>query len=104
MTRQALRTFVRAARRRMRPETGGYRRGHLRVLAQRVEVDAEKVFEDIDSVLLVHAPPFCSWHAHDGIGRLRQSVAPVENSTEYYPKARGEYSFKNFEEGETAAN
>src|SRR5713101_6107119 len=31
------------ARRRMRAESGGYRRDHLRALAQRVEVDAKEV-------------------------------------------------------------
>ena len=34
---------VRQARRRMRTENGGYRRDHLRALAQRVEVDAKEV-------------------------------------------------------------
>ena len=33
----------RHARRRMRTESGGYRRDHLRALAQRVEVDAKEV-------------------------------------------------------------
>src|SRR5206468_2145094 len=32
-----------AARKRMRTESGGYRRDHLRALAQRVEVDAKEV-------------------------------------------------------------
>jgi hypothetical protein len=31
------------ARRRMRTESGGYRRDHLRALAQRIEVDAKEV-------------------------------------------------------------
>ena len=43
ITPQALKTFARTARRRMRTETGGYRRDHLRALAQRVEVDAKEV-------------------------------------------------------------
>jgi site-specific DNA recombinase len=34
--------FASEARRRMRTETGGYRRDHLRALVQRVEVDAKK--------------------------------------------------------------
>jgi site-specific DNA recombinase len=43
ITRQALKTFAGQARRRMRTETGGYRRDHLRALAQPVEVDAKEV-------------------------------------------------------------
>jgi len=43
ITPQALRTFARQARRRMRTENGGYRRDHLRALAQRIEVDAKEV-------------------------------------------------------------
>jgi hypothetical protein len=38
-----LKTFASQARRRLRTETGGYRRDHLRALAQRVEVDAKEV-------------------------------------------------------------
>jgi hypothetical protein len=38
ITPQALKTFASRARRRMRTESGGYRRDHLR--AQRLEVDA----------------------------------------------------------------
>jgi site-specific DNA recombinase len=43
ITRAALKTFARTARRRMPTESGGYRRDHLRALAQRVEVDAKEV-------------------------------------------------------------
>jgi site-specific DNA recombinase len=43
ITPQVLRTFARHARKRMRTESGGYRRDHLRALAQRVEVDAKEV-------------------------------------------------------------
>ncbi|WP_179733056.1 MULTISPECIES: recombinase family protein [unclassified Bradyrhizobium] len=43
ITPQALKTFASQARRRMRTEAGGYRRDHLRALAQRVEVDAKEV-------------------------------------------------------------
>jgi site-specific DNA recombinase len=43
ITPQALKTFASQARRRMRSENGGYRRDHLRALAQRVEVDAKEV-------------------------------------------------------------
>jgi site-specific DNA recombinase len=40
---KTLKTFARQARKRMRTESGGYRRDHLRALAQRVEVDAKEV-------------------------------------------------------------
>ena len=43
ITPQALKTFASKARRRMRTELGGYRRDHLRALAQRIEVDAKEV-------------------------------------------------------------
>ena len=43
VTPQSLKTFARQARRRMRNESGGYRRDHLRARAQRVEVDAKEV-------------------------------------------------------------
>jgi site-specific DNA recombinase len=43
ITPQALKTFARQARKRMHAENGGYRRDHLRALAQRVEVDAKEV-------------------------------------------------------------
>jgi site-specific DNA recombinase len=43
ITPQVLKTFANQARRRMRTESGDYRRDHLRALAQRVEVDAKEV-------------------------------------------------------------
>src|SRR5215475_10453747 len=43
ITPQALSAFARHARRRIRTESGGYRRDHLRALARRVEVDAKEV-------------------------------------------------------------
>jgi site-specific DNA recombinase len=43
ITAQVLKTFARQARKRMRTESGGYRRDHLRALAQRVEVDTKEV-------------------------------------------------------------
>jgi len=43
ITPPALKTFASQARRRMRTESGGYSRDHLRALAQRVEVDAKEV-------------------------------------------------------------
>jgi site-specific DNA recombinase len=43
LTPQALATFARQARKWMRDDKGGYRRDHLRALAQRVEVDEREV-------------------------------------------------------------
>jgi len=43
ITPQTLKTFARQARKGMRVEGGGYRRDHLRALAQRIEVDAKEV-------------------------------------------------------------
>jgi site-specific DNA recombinase len=43
ITPQALKTFTGQARKRMRTDSGGYRRDHLRALAQRVEVDTKEV-------------------------------------------------------------
>ncbi len=43
ITPQALKTFASQVRRRMRTESRGYRRDHLRALAQRIEVDAQEV-------------------------------------------------------------
>jgi len=43
ITPEALKTFARKARKRMRTENGGYRRDHLRALAQRVEVDQKEL-------------------------------------------------------------
>ncbi len=43
VTPQMLRKFAKAARQRIRLEGGGYRRDHLRALAQRVEVDTGAV-------------------------------------------------------------
>ncbi len=43
ITPRALKTFARQARKRMRTESGGYRRDHFRALAQRVDVDAKEV-------------------------------------------------------------
>jgi len=43
ITPEALKTFARTARKRMRAEGGGYRRDHLRALAQRVVVDAQEL-------------------------------------------------------------
>lgn len=43
ITSQALETFARQARRRMRTESEGYRRDHLHALAQRAEADAKEV-------------------------------------------------------------
>jgi DNA invertase Pin-like site-specific DNA recombinase len=53
ITPEALKTFARAARKRMRIDGGGYRRDHLRALAPRVEVDQKELrVMGLKSVLL----------------------------------------------------
>jgi hypothetical protein len=43
ITTQSIKVFARTARKRMRTDSGGYRRDYLRGLAQRVEVDAQEL-------------------------------------------------------------
>ncbi|MGA7803949.1 hypothetical protein [Bradyrhizobium sp.] len=43
LTPQVLKTFARMASKRMRPESGGSHRDHLRALVQRVEVDQKEL-------------------------------------------------------------
>jgi site-specific DNA recombinase len=43
ITPQSIKAFARTARKRMRTESGGYRRDYLRALAQRVEIDAQEL-------------------------------------------------------------
>lgn len=43
ITIQSVQKFARTARKRMRIESGGYRRDYLRALTQRVEVDAKEL-------------------------------------------------------------
>jgi len=43
ITPQSIKTFARTARKRMPSDGGGYRRDHLRALAQRVEVDQKEL-------------------------------------------------------------
>ncbi len=43
ITPRSLKTFAREARKRLRTDSGGYRRDYLRALAQRVEVDATEL-------------------------------------------------------------
>jgi site-specific DNA recombinase len=43
ITPQSIKSFARMAHKRMRTESGGYRRDYLRALAQRVEVDAQEL-------------------------------------------------------------
>lgn len=60
-------------------------------------VDATAKHEELDSVLLIHAPGFCKWRAHDRYGSYQEKVAPIKSSTEYYPKIRGEQHFGRYE-------
>jgi hypothetical protein len=60
-------------------------------------IDATAKHQELESILLMHGPGFCSWYAHDATGGYRRSVAAIENSTTYYPKVRGEADFSKYE-------
>lgn len=60
-------------------------------------IDATAKHQDMDSVLLMHAPGFCSWQSQDKAGKVQQKVAPVKDATSYYPKVRGQTEFTLFE-------
>ncbi|TPO05165.1 hypothetical protein [Mesorhizobium sp. B1-1-5] len=76
-------------------DTDGRSQFERRIVAHCV-VDATAKNQGQDSVLLVHAPGFCSWYAHDQNGSYSQSVGPVQDSTTYFPKARGLTHFTDF--------
>ena len=82
-------------------DTTAKSRYERRIIAHCV-VDATAKHQDIDSVLLTHAPGFIAWYAHTNGGDFIRSVAPVADSALYYPKARGEQDFANFEATEPA--
>jgi site-specific DNA recombinase len=58
ITPQDLKTFARTARRRMRAESGGYRRDHLRALAQRVDTDWFVSNQPVGMLSAAGAQPF----------------------------------------------
>ena len=59
-------------------------------------VDATAKHQDLESILLFHAPGICFWHQHDQAHALVRYVAPLPDDGEYYPKARGEIDFARF--------
>jgi hypothetical protein len=59
-------------------------------------VDATAKHQDMESILLFHAPGICFWHQHDAANSLVRYVAPLPDDGEYYPKARGEIDFARF--------
>jgi hypothetical protein len=67
-----------------------------RILAHCV-IDATAKHQEMDSILLMHAPGFCTWYSHNISGEFVQSVAAIQDSSTYFPKARGEQDFSNFE-------
>lgn len=79
-----------------RSETDGKSQHQRRVVAHCV-VDTTAKNHGQDSVFMMYAPGFCSWYSHAADGQYVQSVAPVADSTTYFPKARGSTSFAQFE-------
>jgi hypothetical protein len=68
-----------------------------RVIAHCV-IDATAKHQDLESILLFHAPGLCLWHSHDAKNRLELYMIAVNNDVEYFPKARGEKDFARFTE------
>jgi len=63
-----------------------------RILAHAV-VDATAKHQDVDSLLIFHAPGVLSWHAHEPDGTLDQKIAAVKDSQPYFAKERGSVDF-----------
>jgi hypothetical protein len=61
-------------------------------------IDATAKHQDLESILLFHAPWLCLWHSHDAKNRLELYMIAVNNDVEYFPKARGEKDFARFTE------
>jgi hypothetical protein len=60
-------------------------------------VDATAKNQDLDSVLLFHAPGMCMWHAHDDRDEFIRSVAAIKDDTGYFPKIRGDNDFSSYQ-------
>lgn len=76
-------------------DTTGRTQFDRRIQAHSV-VDATAKNQGADSVLFLNAPGFCAWYSHDKDGVFQRSVAPIADSTTYYPKARGDVDFAKF--------
>ena len=66
-----------------------------RIIAHCV-VDATAKHQDMESILLFHAPGLCLWHQHDANNALCRYLIPVADDVPYFPKARGERDFVRF--------
>jgi hypothetical protein len=77
------------------PQTTGNRLYERRITSHCV-IDATAKNQDIDSILLFHAPGYCVWHSHGDRNRFQRFTAVIENDTIYFPKARGEMNFVKF--------
>ena len=58
--------------------------------------DATAKHQDLESILLFHAPGLCLWHSHDSKNLLASYMIAVKDDAEYFPKARGEKNFARF--------
>lgn len=59
-------------------------------------VDATAKNQDMDSVLLFHAPGMCMWHAHTAGDDFTRSVAAIKDDAPYFPKIRGDNDFSAY--------
>lgn len=66
-----------------------------RIIAHAV-VDATAKHQDLDAVLLFHAPGMCIWHAHGAKGSFVRYVIASRDDTDYFPKVRGDVDFADF--------
>lgn len=59
-------------------------------------VDATAKNQDIDSILLFHAPGFCMWHGHGPNDDFVRSIAAIKDDGPYFPKIRGDNDFSAY--------
>lgn len=66
-----------------------------RIVAHAV-VDATAKHQDLEAVILFHAPGMCIWHAHGPKGSFVRHVIASRDDTDYFPKVRGDIDFAEF--------
>ncbi|MDO9385012.1 MAG: hypothetical protein Q7T86_19370 [Hyphomicrobiaceae bacterium] len=66
-----------------------------RIIAHAV-VDATAKHQDLEAVILFHAPGLCIWHAHGLKSSFVRHVIASRDDTEYFPKVRGSIDFAEF--------
>lgn len=79
----------------MMSQVQGLKQYERRVISHCV-VDATAKHQDLETILLFHAPGYCSWLNHDTNNKLVRHVIVVKDDAEYFPKARGDTDFSKF--------